>query len=194
MQCVHFTFVGMKGTINKYKISFRAQTTLFDSLIKPIALHGAPIWLPTFFHNKNISSLIMYTYTVEKIAVGRQPRTHDQTFERLETTHFLWSIALYLLKYTWILRRKGNKNKNCAHLPLFAGAIFPSPWLEVLVSTSTCFKWNAIKDAHSSHVIILKMQHLTRTHALNSFNLSFYFILLRCSLFYGNIISFKAQL
>ena len=25
-------------------------------------------------------------------------------------------------------------------LPLFAGAIFPSPWLEVLVSTSTCFK------------------------------------------------------
>ena len=37
-------FFGLKGTVNKSKISFRAQTTLFDSLIKPIALYGAPIW------------------------------------------------------------------------------------------------------------------------------------------------------
>ena len=38
----------------KSKISFRAQTTLFDSLIKPIALYGAPISLvvTNFFHHK----------------------------------------------------------------------------------------------------------------------------------------------
>ena len=34
----------LKGTINKKHISFRAFTTLFDSLIKPIALYGATIW------------------------------------------------------------------------------------------------------------------------------------------------------
>ena len=26
---------------------------------------------------------------------------------------------------------ENHVNKNCAHLPLFAGAIFSSPWLEV---------------------------------------------------------------
>ena len=52
-------FFGLKGTVNKSKISFRAQTTLFDSLIKPIALYGAPIWLPTSSIIKNISSLII---------------------------------------------------------------------------------------------------------------------------------------
>ena len=40
-------FFGLKGTVNKSEISFRVQTALFDSLIKPIALYGAPIWLPT---------------------------------------------------------------------------------------------------------------------------------------------------
>ena len=52
-------FFGLKGTVNKSKISFRAQTTLFDSLIKPIALYGAPIWLPTSSIIKNISSLFI---------------------------------------------------------------------------------------------------------------------------------------
>ena len=53
------TLFGLKGTVNKSKISLRAQTTLFDSLIKPIALYGAPIWLPTSSIITNISSLII---------------------------------------------------------------------------------------------------------------------------------------
>ena len=39
-------FFGLKRTINKSNVSFRALTTLFDSLIKPIVLYGAPIWVP----------------------------------------------------------------------------------------------------------------------------------------------------
>ena len=141
-------------------------------------------------HNNYIQNTLLNINLMAKVFgnlkqivnLARAIRVFGTDMEQLVIGSFLVKIELH------------NINKNCAHLPLFAGAIFPSPWLEVLVSTSTCFKWNAIKDAHSSHVIILKMQHLTRTHALNSFNLSFYFILLRCSLFYGNIISFKAQL
>ena len=49
-------FFGLKKTIDRSKISFRAQTTLFDSLIKPIVLYGAPIWLPTSPLIKNLTS------------------------------------------------------------------------------------------------------------------------------------------
>ena len=51
-------FFGLKGTINRAKISFRAKTTLFDSLIKPILLYGAPIWLPTSPIVKSLSSSV----------------------------------------------------------------------------------------------------------------------------------------
>ena len=37
----------MKNTVNKSKLSTRSLTTLFDSLIKPIVLHGAPIYTLT---------------------------------------------------------------------------------------------------------------------------------------------------
>ena len=55
----------LKSTINKTHISFRALTTLFDSLIKPIILYGAPIWtagmpiirtLAKLFHSEQITS------------------------------------------------------------------------------------------------------------------------------------------
>ena len=51
-------FFGLKRTVNRSKISFRAATTLFDSLIKPISLYGAPIWLPTSPMIKNIVSSV----------------------------------------------------------------------------------------------------------------------------------------
>jgi hypothetical protein len=37
---------GLKRVLIRSKVSFKALTTLFDSLIKPIALYGAPIWAP----------------------------------------------------------------------------------------------------------------------------------------------------
>ena len=49
-------FFGMKRTLNRTKLSTRAVTTLFDSLIKPILLYGAPIWTPTSSIIKNLSA------------------------------------------------------------------------------------------------------------------------------------------
>ena len=39
-------FFGLKRVILRAKLSFKALSTLFDSLIKPIVLYGAPIWAP----------------------------------------------------------------------------------------------------------------------------------------------------
>ena len=47
-------FLGLKRNVIRSKLSFKALTTLFDSLIKPIALYGAPIWTPTSAINKSI--------------------------------------------------------------------------------------------------------------------------------------------
>ena len=39
-------FYGLKRVVMRSKLSFKALTTLFDSLIKPIVMYGAPIWMP----------------------------------------------------------------------------------------------------------------------------------------------------
>ena len=51
-------FFGLKRTVNRSKLNFRAKTTLFDSLIKPIVLYGAPVWLPTSTIIKHITNNI----------------------------------------------------------------------------------------------------------------------------------------
>ena len=47
----------LKNTVNKTKLSHRSLCTLFDSLIKPIALYGAPIWCPFMPVIKTIGKL-----------------------------------------------------------------------------------------------------------------------------------------
>ena len=50
----------LKSTINKKFVSFRALTTLFDGLIKPIALYGAPIWTTDMTIIRNLTKLFNY--------------------------------------------------------------------------------------------------------------------------------------
>ena len=50
---------GLKRTVIRSKLSFRSLTTLFDSLIKPIIMYGAPIWTPNLSIIKNLSSAIL---------------------------------------------------------------------------------------------------------------------------------------
>ena len=47
-------FFGLKRTVICSKLSFKALTTFFDSLIKPIVLYGAPIWTPESATYKSI--------------------------------------------------------------------------------------------------------------------------------------------
>ena len=41
-------FFGLKRTVIRSKLSFKSLAILFDSLIKPIVLYGAPIWTPSY--------------------------------------------------------------------------------------------------------------------------------------------------
>ena len=49
----------LKNTVNKTKLSFRSTTTLFDSLIKPIVLYGAPIYTPTMSIIKTLKNVTL---------------------------------------------------------------------------------------------------------------------------------------
>ena len=48
----------LKNTVNKTKLTFRSLCTLFDSLIKPIVLYGAPIWCPSMSAIKNLCKIL----------------------------------------------------------------------------------------------------------------------------------------
>ena len=54
-------FLGLKRVVMRSKLSFKAISTLFDSLIKPIILYGAPIWIPTSSAYKSIIKSISRT-------------------------------------------------------------------------------------------------------------------------------------
>ena len=83
----------LKSTINKTKLSFRALTTLFDSLIKPIILYGAPIYTPDMNILKHIvkssiddPSKISHTDLLRKLSLLDCEKVH---------LHFLkWSLGV----------------------------------------------------------------------------------------------------
>ena len=82
----------LKGTINKSKLSFRSLTTLFDSLIKPITLYGAPIYTPDIHVIKYIA----------KFAKDSTNRSHTEFLRKLSQLdcekphlHFLkWALGV----------------------------------------------------------------------------------------------------
>ena len=47
----------LKRTINKTKLSHRSLCTLFDALVKPVVLYGAPIWCPSIPAIKYLGNL-----------------------------------------------------------------------------------------------------------------------------------------
>lgn len=89
---------GLKSTVNKSKLSFRSLTTLFDSLIKPIALYGAPIVTPNMSILKHIGNLsspnASHLSLLRKISLLNCEKVH---------LHFLkWSLGV------------NRKSVNCA--------------------------------------------------------------------------------
>ena len=48
----------LRNTVNKTKLTLRSLCTLFDSLIKPIVLYGAPIWCPGMSAIKNLCKIL----------------------------------------------------------------------------------------------------------------------------------------
>ena len=74
-------FFGLKRVVLRSKLSFKALSTLFDSLIKPIILYGAPIWAPCCSVNKSsIRSInspnMAYLNFIRKISNSLQEKVH----------------------------------------------------------------------------------------------------------------------
>ena len=82
----------LKSTINKTKLSFRALTTLFDSLIKPIILYGAPIYTPDMNILKHMVKFLNNPSTMSHTDFLRKLSQLDCEKVHL---HFLkWSLGI----------------------------------------------------------------------------------------------------
>ena len=86
-------FFGLKRTIIRSKLSFKAIITLFDSLIKPIILYGAPIWTPTSAINKSIIKYckLAHVTNVEKF-ISKINRTVS---EKVHLSFLKWALGVH---------------------------------------------------------------------------------------------------
>ena len=87
----------LKGTVNKSKLSFRSLTTLFDSLIKPIALYGAPMYTPDIHVIKHIA----------KLAKNSTHISHTELLRKLSLLD-CEKIHLHFLKWALGVNRKAS--------------------------------------------------------------------------------------
>ncbi|NRB82033.1 MAG: reverse transcriptase family protein, partial [Saccharospirillaceae bacterium] len=89
-------FYSLKRTVNRTKLSFQALTTLFDSLIKPIALYGAPICTPSLSILKNIAS-----------SINHDPPALDKFCSKLAKIKYE-NLHLSFLKWAMGIHRKSS--------------------------------------------------------------------------------------
>jgi hypothetical protein len=89
---------GIKRSVNKSKLSFRSLTTLFDSLIKPIVLYGAPIYTPTMSIIKNITKELDHT---------TNSKSHLSTLRKISLLN-CEKVHLHFLKWAMGVHRKAS--------------------------------------------------------------------------------------
>ena len=85
-------FFGLKRTIIRSKLSFKALTTLFDSLIKPIVLYGAPIWTPSCAINKTIINLLKSKLENVNNFTSKISRTESEKFH---LSFLKWALGVH---------------------------------------------------------------------------------------------------
>lgn len=86
----------LKNTVNKTKLTLRSLTTLFDALIKPIVLYGAPLWTPSMsMVNKHLGKS-MSNYLSEGISPDPQlPKKISLIYSEKVHLHFLkWALGV----------------------------------------------------------------------------------------------------
>lgn len=86
----------LKRSVDRSKLSFRALTILFDSLIKPIVLYGAPIWTPGLPIIKHIASSFL-----------SQPPTLENLCSKISKTQ-CEKVHLNFLKWALGTHRKAS--------------------------------------------------------------------------------------
>ena len=85
-------FFGLKRNIIRSKLSFKAVTTLFDSLIKPIVLYGAPIWTP---ETAIIKSIIKYTTLGSQTMQNFISKINCIYSEKVHISFLKWALGVH---------------------------------------------------------------------------------------------------
>ena len=83
---------GLKRVLIRSKVSFKALTTLFDSLIKPIALYGAPIWAP---HSTIWNSIVKSFEGENNECNGLLKKISGSLQEKLQLSFLKWALGLH---------------------------------------------------------------------------------------------------
>ena len=88
----HEGIFGLKRTVIRLKLSFKALTTLFDSLIKPIVLYGAPIWAPESATNKSIIRYLKFKPNNVLNFIAKINRTPS---EKVHLSFLKWALGVH---------------------------------------------------------------------------------------------------
>ena len=85
-------FLGLKRVVMRSRLSFKALTTLFDSLIKPIVMYGAPIWMPSSAITKSLSGAANpNSYSIMNI-ISKINRTIP---EKIHLPFLKWALGVH---------------------------------------------------------------------------------------------------
>ena len=85
-------FFGLKRVVMRSRLSFKALTTLFDSLIKPIVMYGAPIWMPSNAITKSLTGAInLNSYNIKSV-ISKINRTNP---EKIHLPFLKWALGVH---------------------------------------------------------------------------------------------------
>ena len=85
-------FFGLKRTIMRSKITFKAATTLFDSLIKPIVLYGAPLFTPT---SPVVKAIVKSIKTNKPLLQNFLPKVSRSPSEKVHLSFMKWALGVH---------------------------------------------------------------------------------------------------
>ena len=85
-------FYGLKRSVVRSKLSFKALTMLFDALIKPIVLYGAPIWTPNSSVNKSLSKLLQSSSLASNKLLKALSRSVQ---EKVHLSYLKWALGVH---------------------------------------------------------------------------------------------------
>ena len=83
-------FFSLKRTVIRSKLSFKSLCMLFDSLIKPVVLYGAPIWTPTSVTNKSIIKQVANQNNVNFIS-----KINRSVPEKIHLSFLKWALGVH---------------------------------------------------------------------------------------------------
>ena len=81
-------FFGLKRAVMRSKLSFNALTILFDSLIKPIVLYGAPVWAP----NSSVWASVTKNFLKENHALKN---IGNSIQEKVQLSFLKWALGVH---------------------------------------------------------------------------------------------------